>query len=114
MGKNVSFKGIGNANGGVVSSPSHSKEKIDPMLWGRPGHLSDEEAETFVRFVLVGCAFSMTRGYHHGRCHFDPAVMEHTDLFRFSLHVCVSYLSIYLHLSLYVVQIQSRSRWPWR
>ena len=44
MGKHVSFP-----NGGGASSPSKSgKEKIDPMLWGRPGHLSEEEADTYV------------------------------------------------------------------
>jgi hypothetical protein len=47
MGKNVSFR---DANGDVGSTPtkSHNKDKIDPMLWGRPGHLSDEEADTYV------------------------------------------------------------------
>jgi hypothetical protein len=49
MGKSVSFKGI--AKDGTAVSPSnhsHNKDKIDPMLWGRPGHLSDEEADIYV------------------------------------------------------------------
>lgn len=54
MGKSVSFKGF-NADGSstTVTSPEvqqyhQTKAKIDPMLWGRPGHLSEEEAETYV------------------------------------------------------------------
>ena len=53
MGKSVSFKGMPPENG---SSPekrhSHVKDmtKIDPMLWGRPGHLTEHEAETYVSY----------------------------------------------------------------
>ena len=47
-GKHVSFPN----NGGGSSSPSKSgKDKIDPMLWGRPGHLSEAEADTYVSRV---------------------------------------------------------------
>ena len=47
-GKHVSFPNNG-AGGGGSSSPSKSgKDKIDPMLWGRPGHLSEAEADTYV------------------------------------------------------------------
>lgn len=57
MGKNVSFKGIAPvAENGGSGSPrkTHSKDttKIDPMLWGRPGHLSEGEAETYVSFCV--------------------------------------------------------------
>lgn len=68
MGKQVSFKGLPPAegeNGAAAASASASKPleppasprkrkgkveigKIDPMLWGRPGHLSEEECEIFV------------------------------------------------------------------
>jgi hypothetical protein len=51
MGKSVSFKGVSqNGEASTRPSSSSSKEKIDPMLWGRPGHLTDEEAETFVSY----------------------------------------------------------------
>jgi hypothetical protein len=52
MGKSVSFKGI--APDGDTTAPMQkaahgaSKDKIDPMLWGRPGHLSEQEADVFV------------------------------------------------------------------
>jgi len=51
-GKHVSFpNNNGGGGGGSGSSPSKSgKNKIDPMLWGRPGHLSEEEANTYMRF----------------------------------------------------------------
>lgn len=59
MGKQVSFKGLpaegenGKAADEAPPSPRKRKSKIeasklDPMLWGRPGHLSEEEAEIFV------------------------------------------------------------------
>jgi hypothetical protein len=53
MGKSVSFKGIG--SDGQAATPAthnhhHSKDKIDPMLWGRPGHLSEEEADIYMKF----------------------------------------------------------------
>jgi hypothetical protein len=63
MGKTVSFKGI--SKEGEAISPSAaattttrhtttaSKEKMDPMLWGRPGHLTDAEAETFVSVFII-------------------------------------------------------------
>jgi len=57
MGKSVSFKGAINQDGTTtVTSPAGSKqrhdhkEKIDPMLWGRPGHLSEEEADIYMKF----------------------------------------------------------------
>ena len=62
MGKQVSFKGlpVGSVDGenGATKeeapvSPRRRKSmvesaKLDPMLWGRPGHLSEEEVEIFV------------------------------------------------------------------
>lgn len=54
MGKNVSFKGVNNISEGEATTlPANgknadSKEKIDPMLWGRPGHLTEEETEIYV------------------------------------------------------------------
>jgi hypothetical protein len=51
MGKSVSFKGIGKDGQAATPSTHHNKEKIDPMLWGRPGHLSEEEADIYVSLV---------------------------------------------------------------
>ena len=58
MGKQVSFKGLAvdgdnGASTDLTSSPRRRKSKIeaaklDPMLWGRPGHLTDDEVEVFV------------------------------------------------------------------
>ncbi len=60
MGKQVSFKGLATegedgavASGEAPSSPRRRKSKVevaklDPMLWGRPGHLTDSEVEVFV------------------------------------------------------------------
>lgn len=61
MGKSVSFKGIapedldvGQENGASEkgkrrrSSLKAADLKIDPMLWGQPGHLTEEEADTYV------------------------------------------------------------------
>jgi hypothetical protein len=57
MGKQVSFKGM-SENGTIhvedaTSSPRRRKSKvdaakIDPMLWGRPGHLTEEDCQIFV------------------------------------------------------------------
>jgi hypothetical protein len=67
MGKQVSFKGItppeeeatnGDAHA-VPSSPKGRKSKVkldtklDPMLWGQPGHLTEGEVEVYVSRVLV-------------------------------------------------------------
>jgi hypothetical protein len=48
MGKSVSFKGMTTENGGGGHSHSKDTTKIDPMLWGRPGHLNEDEADTYV------------------------------------------------------------------
>ena len=53
MGKSVSFKGIGSDGQAVTPATPHGKDKIDPMLWGRPGHLSDEEADIYVSLLLL-------------------------------------------------------------
>lgn len=62
MGKQVSFKGItppeGETTNGVVApaSPQRRKTKvkadvkIDVMLWGQPGHLTEEEVEVYTKF----------------------------------------------------------------
>ena len=56
MGKSVSFKGI--AKDGSTTAPMQKaahgapKDKIDPMLWGRPGHLSEAEVDVFVSVIL--------------------------------------------------------------
>jgi hypothetical protein len=62
MGKQVSFKGIkgpeGEATNGNVApaSPKGRKSKvkadvkIDPMLWGQPGHLTEGEVEIYSKF----------------------------------------------------------------
>ena len=55
MGKSVSFKGIGSDGQAVTPATPHGKDKIDPMLWGRPGHLSDEEADIYVSLVSAFC-----------------------------------------------------------
>ena len=60
-GKSVSFKGVPpeseTSNGGSQRgsmSPKKRKSKlkldmkIDPMLWGVPGHLTEEEADVYV------------------------------------------------------------------
>jgi hypothetical protein len=67
MGKSVSFKGIGKDGQAATPSTHHNKEKIDPMLWGRPGHLSEEEADIYVSlvnafFVVVVVAFCCMYG----------------------------------------------------
>ena len=58
MGKSVSFKGMPPSEeaettaGKVASSPRKSKSKVgnklDPMLWGQPGHLTEEETDVYV------------------------------------------------------------------
>jgi hypothetical protein len=68
MGKSVSFKGINNdgeavtpatttttsTSSSATTRPSvTSKEKMNPMLWGRPGHLTEEEVETFVSSIVT-------------------------------------------------------------
>mmetsp|Transcript_10782 Transcript_10782/g.16960 ORF Transcript_10782/g.16960 Transcript_10782/m.16960 type:complete len:452 (-) Transcript_10782:155-1510(-) len=63
MGKSVSFKGIPaeteetNGSDGKTLSPRQRRKskvkvdvKIDPMLWGQPGHLTDEEADVYFKF----------------------------------------------------------------
>jgi hypothetical protein len=65
MGKQVSFKGM-DENGSTTAAASASATgedptgsprrrkpkvdvaKLDPMLWGRPGHLTEEECQIFV------------------------------------------------------------------
>jgi hypothetical protein len=58
MGKQVAFKGVGE-NGGTTSAddapssprrrkPKVDAAKIDPMLWGRPGHLTESDYQVFV------------------------------------------------------------------
>jgi len=74
MGKSVSFKGLSaeTANGGESASTGGSSRKlakmgskkkslakapkddgIDPDLWGRPGHLTEEEANTYFKFQSI-------------------------------------------------------------
>lgn len=66
MGKSVSFKGLSEppeeGENGTSSSPTSDKPrrrrsskkiekgdvKLDPMLWGQPGHLTEEEADIYV------------------------------------------------------------------
>jgi hypothetical protein len=64
MGKSVSFKGIppedlsDGANGDKQKRRRSSVKaaekdiKIDPMLWGQPGHLTDTEADTYVSLPM--------------------------------------------------------------
>lgn len=65
-GKSVSFsQGLPEATASqlAISSPSPPKRKslikapkdsgIDPALWGRPGHLTDGEADTYLKFKEV-------------------------------------------------------------
>ena len=61
-GKQVSFKGLPpqekeEAAASVTTSPMSSPRrrrktvsipKMDPMLWGQPGHLTDQEADCYV------------------------------------------------------------------
>ena len=67
MGKSVSFKGIApeDLDGGQENgAPEKSKRrrssmkaadmKIDPMLWGQPGHLTEEEADVYVSVYTYG------------------------------------------------------------
>lgn len=65
MGKQVSFKGIKEPeaeipNGNALKAPKSPTKrkskakvdmKIDPMLWGQPGHLTDAEADVYVSLV---------------------------------------------------------------
>jgi hypothetical protein len=64
MGKSVSFKGITppeeNGNGKDPLSPKAQKRKskvkagiVDPMLWGQPGHLTEDEADVYVSLSLT-------------------------------------------------------------
>ena len=57
MGKQVAFKGVG--ENGTTSAddappsprrrkPKVDAAKIDPMLWGRPGHLTESDYQVFV------------------------------------------------------------------
>jgi hypothetical protein len=59
MGKSVSFKGMPpaeEAENGKSPSPSPRRKskvdkdsaKLDPMLWGQPGHLTDEQTDVYV------------------------------------------------------------------
>ena len=65
-GKHVSFKGMkdlppeGEENGGKAPpSPKKRKSKakldmkLDPMLWGVPGHLTEEEADVYVSIYYM-------------------------------------------------------------
>jgi hypothetical protein len=65
MGKQVSFKGLpveAAAAPAALEAPASPRKrkskievaKLDPMLWGRPGHLSDEECEIFVSLSFCG------------------------------------------------------------
>jgi len=52
-GKTVQFSGqsLEQATASLsVSSKKKGKSEIDPALWGRPGHLTDPEADTYLRF----------------------------------------------------------------
>jgi hypothetical protein len=68
MGKSVSFKGISagaengenGENGDAPPSPRKRKSKVkadvpklDPMLWGQPGHLSEEDVDVYVSQVML-------------------------------------------------------------
>lgn len=69
MGKSVSFKGISpgaengenGENGDAPASPRKPRKskvkadvpKIDPMLWGQPGHLSEEDVDVYVSQVML-------------------------------------------------------------
>jgi hypothetical protein len=67
LGKTVSFKGVadGDVSGEIVTNgsskaPESPKKKnkskkggaaaakLDPMLWGQPGHLTEDEADVYV------------------------------------------------------------------
>ena len=60
MGKNVSFKGLSAADAAEAFatdvnkppiSPKGRKKsivKLNPLVWGQPGHLTEEEADTYV------------------------------------------------------------------
>jgi hypothetical protein len=58
MGKSVSFKGMPPAeeaeNGKAPPSPKRKSKsgkdstKLDPMLWGQPGHLTEAETDVYV------------------------------------------------------------------
>lgn len=57
MGKQVAFKGVGeNGSTGADDAPPSPRRrkpkvdaaKIDPMLWGRPGHLTESDYQVFV------------------------------------------------------------------
>jgi hypothetical protein len=64
-GKSVSFKGIPaeteeNGTGDAPLSPRQRRKskvkmdlKLDPMLWGQPGHLTEEEADIYVSGHVV-------------------------------------------------------------
>jgi hypothetical protein len=73
MGKSVSFKGISQEGHSAnrpstasSSSAANGKDKIDPMLWGRPGHLTDAEAETFVSSSTFYTASAVLGLEHYG------------------------------------------------
>jgi hypothetical protein len=64
-GKSVSFKGIPaetetNGTSHAPLSPRQKRKskvkldiKLDPMLWGQPGHLTEEEADVYVSGQFV-------------------------------------------------------------
>lgn len=51
VGKEVSIEGIG-ANGSTTTQ-SRKSMAVNPLLWGRPGHLSEDEADIFVSTILL-------------------------------------------------------------
>jgi hypothetical protein len=64
MGKSVSFKGIappeenGNGKEPTLSPKQRRKSKVkagivDPMLWGQPGHLTEDEVDVYVSLSLT-------------------------------------------------------------
>jgi hypothetical protein len=59
MGKSVSFKGMPLAeeaeNGKAATSPRRKTKvgaKLDPMLWGQPGHLTEDETDIYVSDMI--------------------------------------------------------------
>lgn len=80
MGKSVSFKGISQeghaanrpSTASSSSSAANGKDKIDPMLWGRPGHLTDVEAETFVSSTLYTASAVLGLEHFGRRSRYDP------------------------------------------
>ncbi len=127
MGKQVSFKGM-SENGtthveDATSSPRRRKSKvdsakIDPMLWGRPGHLTEEDCQIFVSSLEQSTEEKEGNDESRICARGDCRAVSFREGWRFASRDIHAWMVLTLcsfpwHILSCIVQIQARNRNAW-